>query len=84
MFDILNEDASDIGEDDPTEEQVEDNTGEDDKELVGFDRARHCPTGVSYVLYINEFISVMVRGWISVKSLYEKSCCKCMCKCAQE
>ena len=32
LFDILNEDVSDIGEDDPTEEeQVEDNDGEDDQ-----------------------------------------------------
>ena len=32
MFDILNKDVSDIGEDDPTEEeQVEELTGEDDQ-----------------------------------------------------
>ena len=50
VFDILEEDVSDIGEDDPIEEeQIEDLTGEDDLEWKGFDSARHSTTGMPCV-----------------------------------
>ena len=46
LFDILEEDVSDIGKDDMTEEEhVEDLTGEDDQDEKGFSRACHVLAG---------------------------------------